>query len=111
MFLSRWFKDYYKNAEAAIRAQLKFKHKTITEPVDQILTFHPPDKRRRDSDNYLKAVNDALTHADVVEDDSIFRDRLTRWREPVENGRVDVVLGQIKFNAKEVEDDDGMGNN
>jgi crossover junction endodeoxyribonuclease RusA len=33
---------------------------------------HPPDLRRRDLDNLLKALLDAMAHAGVVEDDSQF---------------------------------------
>ena len=102
IYLSHYFKDYYKAAGAAIIDQLRYKNKIITEPVDQILTFHPPDNRRRDNDNYTKAVNDALKHAKIVEDDSLFRDCLTQWRAPVENGCVKVTLGKIKFSVGEI---------
>ena len=39
----------------------------------------PPDRRRRDLDNLSKGVLDALTHAGVIEDDSLIDDlRLVR---------------------------------
>lgn len=44
----------------------------------------PPDKRRRDLDNYMKSLLDALTKCGVWEDDSQI-DRLTIDRGPIEN--------------------------
>ena len=35
-----------------------------------IIYLHPPDKRKRDIDNYAKALLDALTHSQVWLDDS-----------------------------------------
>jgi crossover junction endodeoxyribonuclease RusA len=46
--------------------------------------LHPPDRRRRDLDNLLKALLDALQHAGVYADDSLI-DRLS-----VEKGEVAV---------------------
>lgn len=34
------------------------------------ITLHPPDKRRRDISNYVKALEDCFTECDVWEDDS-----------------------------------------
>ncbi|OQB78625.1 MAG: Crossover junction endodeoxyribonuclease RusA [Planctomycetes bacterium ADurb.Bin126] len=50
----------------------------------------PPDRRRRDLDNILKAVLDALGQAGVYGDDSQIDHLLVRRGEPVEGGRVDV---------------------
>lgn len=35
-----------------------------------VLDLHPPDRRKRDIDNYTKALLDAITHAGVWGDDS-----------------------------------------
>jgi len=43
---------------------------------------YPPDRRRRDLDNLLKATVDALQHARVYEDDSQVDLLLVRRREP-----------------------------
>lgn len=42
----------------------------------------PPDRRRRDFDNILKTVQDALTKAKLWEDDSLFIDENVREGEP-----------------------------
>jgi crossover junction endodeoxyribonuclease RusA len=55
----------------------------------------PPDKRRRDLDNLLKAALDALTHAGVWDDDGQI-DRLLIQRGPVTPGgslRIEVEAG------------------
>ena len=50
----------------------------------------PPDRRRRDLDNIAKPVLDVLEHAGLYEDDSQVDLLLTRRRDPVSGGRLDV---------------------
>jgi len=50
----------------------------------------PPDRRCRDLDNLQKPVLDALEHAGVYEDDSQIDLLVTRRREVVQNGRLQV---------------------
>lgn len=53
---------------------------------------YPPDKRRRDLDNLLKAILDSLTYAKVIDDDSQF-DCITIWRKPpVRDGKVEILI-------------------
>ena len=52
-------------------------------PVAVEIEAHMPDKRRRDLDNLLKGLFDALTHAGVWMDDSQVDDfRVRRARHP-----------------------------
>ena len=55
----------------------------------------PPDRRRRDLDNIAKSVLDALEHAGVYEDDSQIDLLLTRRREPVKGGRLEVRIDEL----------------
>lgn len=52
---------------------------------------YPPDSRKRDLDNLLKSLLDALTHAGMFEDDSHIDD-LHITRASVRGGRVEVVI-------------------
>ncbi len=61
-----------------------------------IVLQYPPDKRRRDIDNPCKALLDALTHAEVWEDDSQI-DLMTISRmKPVKDGRVEIWISEVK---------------
>lgn len=62
----------------------------ITGPVSVKIYLYPPDRRRRDVDNYAKAILDALVHAGVLEDDSQV-DRLVLLRMPPEAGGKTIV--------------------
>lgn len=60
----------------AYRQLTAMKIRTQGRPVDPIqgpahvkLTLHPPDDRRRDADNYLKALLDTLVTSGVLADD------------------------------------------
>ena len=55
----------------------------------------PPDRRRRDLDNLQKPVLDALEHAGVYLDDSQIDLLLTRRREPVKGGKLDIHVAQL----------------
>lgn len=44
--------------------------KRLTGPLWVRIEFYPPDKRRRDLDNLLKPLLDALAYGGVYEDDS-----------------------------------------
>ena len=52
------------------------------------LIAYPPDKRKRDIDNLLKAVIDALQHASVFPDDSQIDDLHIIRGQQVKDGRV-----------------------
>ena len=61
------------------------------------ITANPPDRRRRDLDNLLKATLDSIVHGGVIQDDSLI-DHLTIVRGPVMDG------GSISVNIKNDKD-------
>lgn len=69
--------------------------KTSTARLSVSIHVHPPDKRKRDLDNLLKAPIDALTHAGVWADDCQI-DSITIKRKTVIKG------GNLVFHIREL---------
>ena len=67
------------------------------QPLSMSLIAYPPDKRRRDLDNILKALKDAMQHAHVYKDDCQIREYREpfKFAEPVKGGKVIVTLQEI----------------
>ena len=85
-------RKYQSAACAAIIEQLRRLPKPSTEQAAVEITLYPPDARRRDLDNYNKALFDALTHAGVWEDDSQVKRMLVEWGPIVPKGRVEITI-------------------
>lgn len=85
-------RKYQSAACAAIIEQLRRLPKPTTSPATVEITLFPPDMRRRDLDNYNKALFDALTHAGVWEDDSQVKRMLVEWGPVVPKGKVEITI-------------------
>lgn len=62
------------------------------------IVANPPDKRRRDLDNLLKCLLDALQHAGCYDDDEQIDRLLIERREVVAGGRLTVFIEQLTVN-------------
>ncbi|MCZ3383874.1 RusA family crossover junction endodeoxyribonuclease [Kosakonia sp. SOY2] len=85
-------RKYQSDACAAIIEQLRRLPKPSTELAAVEITLYPPDNRRRDIDNYNKALLDSLTHAGVWEDDRQVKRMLVEWGPVVKGGRVEISI-------------------
>jgi len=56
-------------------------------PLEVKVEVYPPDRRRRDVDNVLKALLDAMEKGGAYGDDSQIVRLIAEKREPVQNGR------------------------
>ena len=68
--------------------------RAITGPIKLEVIATRPDRRRRDVDNLLKSLLDALDHAEVYEDDSQIQDLRITW-ECDENQQPVIVAGGL----------------
>lgn len=87
---------YQSAACTAIIDQLRRLPKPSSVPAAVEIILYPPDARRRDLDNYNKALFDALTHAGVWEDDSQVKRMLVEWGPVVPKGRVEITISQYE---------------
>ena len=62
--------------------------KAISCKVRVEIIVWPPDKRRRDLDNVLKSLFDAITHAGIWEDDCLIDQMFVYRGQVVEGGRI-----------------------
>uniref|UniRef100_A0A8H9YW51 Crossover junction endodeoxyribonuclease rusA n=1 Tax=Pseudomonas tritici TaxID=2745518 RepID=A0A8H9YW51_9PSED len=77
---------------AAIIEQLRCLPKPSSSPAAVEIFLFPPGARRRDIDNYNKALFDALTHAGLWEDDCQVKRMLVEWGPKVSGGRVEITI-------------------
>lgn len=81
--ISQKGRDYRKAAYQSV-----LQHKARKAPRGRLsvgVVLYAPDRRKRDIDNPIKSLLDALTHAGVIEDDSLI-DKLAIERGPVTKG-------------------------
>lgn len=88
-------RKYQSDACAAIIKQLRRLPKPSSEPASVEVILYPPDVRRRDIDNYNKALFDALTHAGVWEDDSQVKRLLVEWGPVQQGGMVEITISRF----------------
>lgn len=85
-------KDYRTKVSWALMQQLPRGWQTLAGPVDVRLKICPPDRMRRDLDNTLKALLDAMTKGGVYGDDSQIVSVLAEFGEPERPGHVVVEI-------------------
>lgn len=94
-FLSDNGKSYHAEVHARVIEQLR-SYPRLAGRLAVTIALNPPDKRRRDIANCEKAINDALTKANVWLDDCQI-DELHIIRDvPLQGGRVVVTIDEIR---------------
>lgn len=94
-YLDKKVRVYRQDVAEAINEQIP--GLTLTDQLCVEVTLYMPDRRKRDLDNYMKGLLDALTIADVWEDDSQI-DQLQIYRgELVKTGAVKLEINEGAF--------------
>lgn len=68
----------------------------MTERLAVQIDAYPPDRRKRDLDNMMKATLDALEHAGVYENDGQIDELSIFRKEPTPGGKLVVTIREIK---------------
>jgi crossover junction endodeoxyribonuclease RusA len=93
VLISERGRAFRKDVEAAARLQ---EIARLEGPLKVTLWLHPPDRRRRDIDNPIKPLLDALTHAGAWSDDSQIRElRVTMEAPDKDNPRTLVLIDRV----------------
>lgn len=86
---------YQTAAQASVISQLRRIPRALTGPLSVNVALYPPDRRRRDLDNYNKALFDALTRVGIWEDDSQIRRLFLEWGPVVPTGKVVITISNL----------------
>lgn len=92
----RTYRAYVAGKILAMRAHGVFPKTALTGDLAVAMELYPPDRRRRDVDNYSKAVLDALTHARLWRDDSQVKRQTVTVREPKAGGQVVLTISALE---------------
>jgi len=93
VLISREGRGYRERVAGIVRAERLV---PFARPVAVCIKAFPPDRRRRDLDNILKALLDALVHGGAMEDDSLIRDLRVRMMTWCALPSVEVVIEDIE---------------
>lgn len=88
-------REFKLNVAQALQNQLGAKIAPILCDCRLYVSLHAPDRRRRDVDNYAKALLDSLTEAGVWADDSQIRDLRLVWGDVLPGGKAVVTIRQL----------------
>ena len=93
--LSKKGRDYPKHCKLAIGF---WPHAPIAAPVSLTVDLFPPDRRRRDLDNHLKPIQDALTKCRIWSDDVLVNRIVAEIHrdQPRKGGEVEVQITEIE---------------
>lgn len=88
-------RKYRVSAIAAVYEQLRRRPQAITHDVDVYVILYPPNRMKRDLDNFQKALFDGLTHAGVWADDSQIKRMVVEWGSVTGHGRVEITIKEF----------------
>jgi len=91
VLLSEKGRLYRRKVAMSVLSQIG-RSEAICDPVAISILVMPPDRRRRDLDNVLKATLDALTHAKVWGDDSQVKRIEMEMQKPVKGGSLSLCI-------------------
>ena len=69
---------------------------TIEGHIEATYRMNSPDNRRRDIENYAKAISDLITANNIIEDDSNIQRLVMEWADDLSPGIVEVIISTFQ---------------
>ena len=91
-FCQRYISTRGKDYRQAVMEALQDVTETLSERLMVKVTLHGPNKRKYDIDNHAKALLDALTHAEIWDDDELIDLLIIERGEIIKGGKVVVEI-------------------
>lgn len=88
-------RKYRVNAIAAVYEQLRRRPQAITHDIDIHVILYPPNRAKRDLDNFQKALFDAVTHAGVWADDIQIKRMVVEWGDVTCHGKAELTINEF----------------
>lgn len=99
--LTQAVRDYRRQvAEVWFQSRIKGQRGFDTGELALRIRAYRPDKRRRDVDNILKVLCDALQHAGVIGNDSQFREIVVSFEETKPGGELRIEIRRLSLSQK-----------
>ena len=97
MMLTKDARQYRTLADEAIFKVLgrRVSEHIFTSPVRMDVELRAPDRRARDLDNHLKAIQDVLTHYSVWVDDSLIDELTVRRGKVFPGGQANIIITEL----------------
>jgi crossover junction endodeoxyribonuclease RusA len=102
VLLSREGTQYRQAVKTALRGWTQDAGACFGRWVSVEILAYPPDRRRRDLDNILKAALDALTHAGIWADDSLVAALRIERMDPSERPRLEILIEPMQAQQQEL---------
>jgi len=91
VFISRQGRSFREYSTELIHQQLGA-FTSIEHKIKVGVVLYPPDRRIRDLDNYMKGLLDAITHANIWDDDSLIDQLYIHRGSIIKGGRTEIYI-------------------
>ena len=87
---------YWRSTKKGVLISARGRPTALLTELDVHLVLFPPNRAKRDLDNFQKALFDGLTHAGIWKDDSQVKRMTVEWGEVTKGGKAEITITDFK---------------